>query len=59
MDRMDELTDEEYAAILRQMLKQYEAMQFPRGSGKSMIPHILKMSALDRAIEVLEEKGEK
>lgn len=53
------LTDKDYAVILRQILEQYKAVQIPRGCGKSMIPHILQIIALNRAIEVLEEKGEK
>lgn len=53
------LTDKDCATILRQMLGQYEAVLVPRGYGKSLIPRMLNMIALHRAIEVLEEKGEK
>ena len=53
------LTDKDYAAILRQMLGQYEAVLIPRGYGKSLIPRMLNIIALNRTIEVLEEKGEK
>lgn len=53
------LTDKHYAVILKQILEQYKAIQIPRGCGKSIIPHIMQIMALNRAIEVLEEKGEK
>lgn len=53
------LTDGDCATVLRHILNEYEAVLIPRGCGKSMISRTLRMIALSRAIEVLEEKGEK